>query len=658
MSPTALAFVVALGSVANFGSTDTVPLSGLDLTKLHQGWGRPAVDRSVEGNPIAIGGRTFARGVGSHAPGVLRLELDGRAERFGAWVGVDDETQGRGSVSFTVYADGRKAFESGVMRAGDQPVRIDIDLTGVGSLVLVSGSADDGMDFDHADWADAQFVMREGVPIAIDAPDEPKVILTPTPGPEPRINGPEVFAVRPGRPVLYRVPATGDRPMNFEADALPAGLTLDPWSGIISGTIADGAEMIHPVTLRAVNDTGRAERGLRFVVGPTLALTPPMGWNSWYIHYNRVTDADMRAAADAMIDSGMADFGYSYVNIDDCWMVKLGSTDAALGGRPRAPDGTLLPNARFPDMPGLADYIHAKGLKAGLYTSPGPSTCAGFTGAWEHEAMDAALFAAWGFDFLKYDWCSYERVATGEGRERFVRPYRQMRDLLEPLDRDIVFNLCQYGMGDVWEWGGSVGQCWRTTGDLGIERGGLLPGFYSIGLSNARHGAWAGPGAWNDPDYILLGWVGDARGMGVGQPSTLTGNEQYSYMSMWCLMAAPLIFSGDMTRLDAFSLNILCNAEVIGVDQDTLGVQGRIVRCTEDELILAKPLADGSIAVGLFNLAEIPRQMTVTWDELGVEGGRAVRDLWRQAALETAMGHYQAEVPRHGVSLVRLHTTE
>jgi alpha-galactosidase len=219
-----------------------------------------------------------------------------------------------------------------------------------------------------------------------------------------------------------------------------------------------------------------------------------------------------------------------------------------------------------------------------------------------------------------------------------------------------VLNLCQYGMGDVWKWGGAVGgNCWRTTGDLGLHRGSRLPGFYHIGMSNARHWQHAQPGQWNDPDYILIGWVGSAHAQAVGTETTLTGNEQYSYMSLWSLMAAPLFFSGDMAKLDDFTLNVLCNAEVIDVNQDALGKQAKPVVVMNDEtLVLARPLEDGSVAVGLFNLWEVPREIKVTWDQLGIRGTHRVRDLWRQCDLADADGDYAAVVPRHGVHLVRM----
>ena len=475
---------------------------------------------------------------------------------------------------------------------------------------------------------------------------EDRVLITPPPPIAPRLNGPKVYGARPRAPFLYRVPANGARPISFGMHGLPPGLVLDASTGIITGTVAESG--VWRATLTAKNSKGEAKREFRIVIGDTLALTPPMGWNSWYIHYDRVSEALMRQAADQMIDTGMANYGYQYVNIDDCWMRKKGDEPY------RGAGGVVLPNAKFPDMKGLADYIHAKGLKAGLYTSPGPWTCGGYVGAYQHEEADARQFADWGFDFLKYDWCSYTSVADTNSPDRFQLPYRLMWNELHKLNRDIVFNLCQYGMDDVWKWGDQVGNCWRTTGDLGLEAGSRLPGFYSIAFSNARHWNFAKPGGWNDPDYILIGWVGDAHGMGQGRPTSITPSEQYSYMALWCLMAAPLIFSGDMAKLDSFTLNVLCNSEVIDVDQDALGRQARIVKQDETEFILLKDMEDGSKALGLFNLGSRPQKLSVSWSDLGLAQDQSVRDLWRQLDLGEFASGFAATVPSHGVALVRV----
>ena len=361
------------------------------------------------------------------------------------------------------------------------------------------------------------------------------------------------------------------------------------------------------------------------MVGCTLALTPPMGWNSWYIHYDRVTQDDVRAAADAMIRSGMANYGYQYINIDDGWMAKRGEPPY------RGADGVVLPNKKFPDLKGLCDYIHAQGLKAGIYLARRLDLRRLRGGLWARSGRHRPVCPL-GLRFSKYDLCGYKCILKDpNSREELIKPYKLVSDLLKKQDRDIVFNLCEYGMAEVWLWGGQVGNCWRTTGDLGLAERRNLPGFYEIGLSNARHHEYAKPGQWNDPDYLLIGLVGDAQSMGKGRPTGLTSDEQYSYMSMWCLMAAPLIFSGDMTKLDEFTLNVLCNAEMIAVDQDPLGRQAKIIApiatqqplvgpSTANTLILGKPMEDGSQVVGLFNLSAVSQTITVEWKDLGIAG--------------------------------------
>jgi alpha-galactosidase len=483
-------------------------------------------------------------------------------------------------------------------------------------------------------------------------------IRTPPAPEQPRIHGPEIYGVRPGHPFLYRVPSTGIRPIRFSAKHLPRTLTLGRNSGIISGHAPEKPGS-YVVELRAANAKGKTSRTFRIVVGNEIGLTPQMGWNSWYTFYDHITDQDVRRAADAMISSGMADYGYQYVSIDDCWANRPHSTNPDFDGPVRDAHGVILSNKRFPDMSALTAYIHAKGLKAGIYSSPGPLTCGGFEGSYGHEQQDASQFAHWGFDLLKYDWCSYKKIVPGDTLADYQFPYRKMGGILQGLDRDVVFNLCQYGMKDVWKWGREVGgNSWRTTGDLGVARATQLPGFYSIGFSNAAHSRYAGPGGWNDPDYILIGKVGNAFDMHApAQETQLTPDEQYSYISMWSLMSAPLFFGGDMTDLDPFTLNVLCNPEVIDIDQDSLGKQARIVRRTDEEFVLEKPLANGSIAVGLFNLGETPRPISIRWTDLNIQAKRErVRDVWRERDLGKFRDGFSRTVAPHGVELFKIST--
>jgi alpha-galactosidase len=358
----------------------------------------------------------------------------------------------------------------------------------------------------------------------------------------------------------------------------------------------------------------------------------------------------MRQAADVMVASGMADVGYAYVNIDDCWMNAPTNSDPLRMGPLRDSEGNIIPNKHFPEMKGLAEYIHAKGLKAGIYTSPGPLTCGGFCGSYQHEAQDARQFSAWGFDFLKYDWCSYDEVVKGDhSLAALKKPYQLMGDLLKQQPRDIVFNLCQYGMGNVWEWGAEVGgHCWRTAGDLGMELHSIFP----VALRNAQHRAYSKPGCWNDPDYVQIGFIGVGRGGTT--PCPLTPNEQYAFMSLWSLMAAPLFYSGDMSRLDPFTLNVLCNPEVIDVDQDPLGQSARVIQSAEDCFIMVKDLENGGKAVGLFNAGEMQNTVTLHWAEVGMKGRKVVRDLWSQKDLGRFNDNLSIQVGRHAGVLVTL----
>ena len=461
--------------------------------------------------------------------------------------------------------------------------------------------------------------------------------MTPKPTASPRINGARVFGVRPGSPFLFTIPATGQRPMEFAVEGLPDGLKVDAKTGQITGSIEKRGEYV--VTFHVKNASGEARRPFKIVCGDTLSLTPSMGWNDWYAYYGSVTDKLLREAADVMVQKGMADVGYQYVDIDDCWSNTQNSSDPKHIGPSRDAQGNILPNKHFPDMKGLTAYIHSKGLKVGIYTSPGPTTCGGFAASWQHEAQDIKQFADWGFDLLKYDWCSYPNVCGDKkDLDTLKRPYILMGKLLKQQKRDILYNLCQYGEGKVWEWGAAVGgQSWRTAGDLGHTKDKI----YEVAIENAKHRAYSKPGAWNDPDYLIIGNIG--QGEGKVAPCALSPNEQYAYMSMWCLMASPLFFSGDMNTLDDFTLNVLCNAEVIEVDQDPLGECAEVVKLSPKTFLMVKKLEDGGRAVGLFNRDTEDVKITAKWSDLGVSGKQAVRDLWRQKDL----GRFRRRIHRY-----------
>ncbi len=513
-------------------------------------------------------------------------------------------------------------------------------------------------------------VVRAGSTAPI--PDE-AIILTPQSSPRPAIHSAKVFGVRPGAPFLYTIAATGDRPMTFAADGLPAGLQLDPQTGIITGSLKDKGE--HAVSLRANNRLGEATRQLKIVCGSQIGLTPAMGWNSWNCFANSVTEEKVKSAAAAMVSSGLINHGWTYVNIDEFWTRNpgLAGKDPTLDGPGRDSHGRIVPNPRFPDMKELADYVHARGLKLGLYSSPGPVGCGGSLGSFDHELLDAQSFAAWGIDYLKYDWCSYlpelekqrtrpvdfspmNRFLTNGTPEKLLelmRPYAVMRAALNSVNRDIIYSFCQYGNGNSWEWAGELGgNSGRTTYDI-VDKWQSPDGLSvsDIGFSQNGHEKFAGPGHFNDPDMLVIGKVGWGPAL---HPTRLTPNEQYTHISLWCLLASPLLIGCDMTQMDDFTFSLLTNDEVLEVDQDPLGKQASRVAQDGALEVWAKDMEDGSKAVGLFNRGDKAATVTAKWSDLGLTGKQKVRDLWRQKDLGKFNGEFKTEVPCHGVVLVKI----
>jgi alpha-galactosidase len=459
-------------------------------------------------------------------------------------------------------------------------------------------------------------------------------LLTPAESPQPRINGAHLVGARPGSPFLFRVPVTGKAPLSYAAAGLPAGLTLDRATGIIAGSVSAPGD--YPVVLTASNALASAHETLTIRVGDTLALTPPMGWNSWYVYGAGVTDARVRAAAAALQSSGLAAHGWSYVNIDDGWE-----------SAQRGADGAIRGNERFPDMAALGAYLHGQGLKFGIYSSPGPLTCTHFLGSLDHERQDADTYASWGIDFLKYDLCSYaDRMSADNTLAENQRPYQLMGAALQAQSRDIVYSLCQYGGREVWEWGADVGgNLWRTGGDIEDT----WKSASDIIAIQDGPAAYARNGHWNDPDMLLVGVSGWS---GAPHPSRLTPDEQYSDISLWSLLAAPLLLSNDLTQLDAFTRNLLTNDEVIAIDQDPRGQAARRVLDRDGWQVWVRELADGRKAVGVFNFGDRYRALRLDPEALGLASGAALRDLWRQRAAGRLQPGYRASVPAHGVVLL------
>ncbi len=459
-------------------------------------------------------------------------------------------------------------------------------------------------------------------------------LLTPPESPRPRLNGARVLGARPGSPIYYRIAATGRAPLRMSADGLPPGLVLDAHEGVISGQVAAAGD--YRIRLTAANALGKAQDTLLLRVGDALALTPPMGWNSWNAYGLAVNAAKVRAVAEAMISTGLAAHGWTYVNIDDGW-------EAAK----RAPAGEILTNEKFPDMLALSSFLHARGLRFGIYSSPGEFTCGRFLGSLGHERQDADTYSRWGIDYLKYDQCSYENLLPKQPTVAdYQAPYRLMGQALQAQPRDIVYSLCQYGLADVWTWGNEVrGDSWRTTGDIEDSWSSVK----EIMDAQAKSAPYASPGGWNDPDMLVVGEVGWG---GELHASRLTPDEQYAHISLWSLLAAPLLLGNELTHLDTFTRNLLVNDEVIAIDQDPLGRAARKAYAQDGWEIWVRELSDGRRAVGVFNAGEHFRRLRLAGRVPELQPGMPLRDVWRQRALAPLNTTFEAGVPAHGVLLL------
>jgi alpha-galactosidase len=478
-------------------------------------------------------------------------------------------------------------------------------------------------------------------------------ILTPPPLKTPRINGPAVYGQRPGRPFLYTVPVTGDRPVTFSAEGLPPGLDLDLHTGRITGSVATAGT--YPVVLHASNSLGEAKKNFKVVIGDQIALTPPMGWNSWNCWAGAVDQEKVLRSARAMVSSGLIDHGWTYINVDDTWQGTRDPSTHALQPDPK----------KFPDMKGLCDQIHAMGLKAGIYSTPWVMSYAGRLGgsaenpngdkqAWPGKlvrnkkilpcavgkysfaAVDAKQWGDWGMDYLKYDWNPIE-----------IPQVREMADALKNSGRDIVYSLSNRATLSLGGDYAKLANCWRTTNDIRDSWASLQ----KTGFVQDPWSAYTGPGHFNDPDMLVVGYVG----WGPKLHSThLTADEQYTHLSLWSLLSAPLLIGCDLDRLDPFTLNLLTNDEVLAIDQDALAKQARRVPLTNQTFAYIKELEDGGKAVGLFNTGPAAATVILKWTDAGLTGPQTVRDLWRQKNLGVSSDQLESQVASHGVVLLKL----
>jgi len=462
---------------------------------------------------------------------------------------------------------------------------------------------------------------------------------------------------------MFAIPVTGERPLCFSVDdgQLPEGLRLDAQTGIISGVA--GRRGKAKLVFAVANQWGTTRRELHLIIGDTIALTPPMGWNSWNCWGDVIDAGKILAAAEQMVASGLAAHGYSYVNIDAGWQGRRGGKHHAIQG-----------NQGFPDMRGLCDAIHRKGLKAGIYSTPWVRSYfrvnkAGFTGGsagknsgvgatdnWSlkqkryvgvktYDNEDAKQWAAWGFDYLKYDWFPNEVLST-----------ERMRNALATCGRDMIYSLSNRAPFELASEWARLANSWRTTGDI-IDTWESVSG---IGFQQDKWSQYTGPGHWSDPDMLVVGRLGWSN----IRDCRLTRDEQITHLSLWALLAAPLMIGCDLSQLDELTMQLLCNDEVVAVNQDSAGRQACCVKevrhadCAGEtrshHSVYVKRLCDNSIAVGLFNRGPRDELIAVSWPELDLSGPMRARNIWANADIGVVDGSFRLGVPAHGAQLVRM----
>lgn len=633
-----------------------------DLTIKSFSEGIPSIagKTNAAGDSMRIQKKTFKRGIGVQSLSVLTFLLDQKALRFHAIIAPDDLANSENRYSFFVLADRKVIFESGEMAVGDVPKIVDVDLRGAKRLGLLVKVKNQSLLRSMADWADAYFTMLGNAKPSQIPNNGERYILTPKTNDNPRINSPAVFGARPGNPFFYAIAATGSGDLQYACRNLPQGLSLDSRTGIITGKM--NQQGVYRLDLEVRNSIGIAIKELRVEIGDKISLTPPIGWNGWNSWSRSIDQEKVIASTDAMVKKGLKSHGWSYINIDDAW-------EGYRGGELNA----IQPNEKFPTWQKMIDYIHSQGLKLGVYSTPMMTTYAGYVGAsslfpkgefpdsirvnkrayryvgpYRFEEADAKQMALWGVDYLKYDW----RIE--------LKSAEIMSEALRKSGRDIHYSISNSApFANAKDWA-RLTNSYRTGPDI---RDSWLS-LYISSFENERWNPYVGPGHWADPDMMIVGNVTTGTDM---HPTRLTPDEQYSHVSLFSLLAAPMLIGCPIDQLDDFTLNLLTNDEVIEINQDPLGKPADKIKTVNGVQVWLKKLSNGDYALGLFNVAnwgqtpdsffrwgdEQAINFKLDLSELGLSGTYAFRDVWRQKELIKGTS-WSGQIPHHGVKFFRL----
>jgi alpha-galactosidase len=648
-------------SISVLAQTQSLWLDDLKIKSYSEGIPSVSAKTNAGGDSIRMNGKLFKHGIGVSSTSVLSFFLDENATEFSAIVGVDDKGIKDLPLKFYVIGDRKVLFKSDEMNLGDDPKTIKVNLTGIKRLGLLVTIEEKGFNRSYSNWAEAKFEMKDDfIPKNTPNVDE-KYILTPPPDKKPKINSPKLFGASPNNPFLYTIAATGERPMSFMVKNLPQGLSVDSKTGRIVGKVAKKGT--YSTVLIAKNKLGEATKDLKIIIGDTISLTPPIGWNGWNSWARNIDREKVIASADAMVKMGLNQHGWTYINIDDAWQGQRGGTFNA-----------IQPNEKFPNFKAMADYIHGLGLKLGVYSTPMITSYAGYIGGtsdfadgkitdsikknkrdfryvgkYRFEENDAKQMAEWGVDYLKYDW----RIE--------VPSTERMSSALKNSGRDIIYSISNSApFANVKDWV-RLTNTYRTGPDI---RDSWLS-LYISAFTLDKWSPYGGHGHWLDPDMMILGNVTTGSEL---HPTRLTPDEQYSHVSLFSLLSAPLLIGCPIEQLDAFTLNLLTNDEVIEINQDPLGKPARLLSYEDGVQIWVKPLADGSYSVGLFNIAnfgktpetyfrwgdEIAKNYTFDFTKIGLKGKFKLYDVWRQKDIGTFNGSFNTEIRHHGVVMLRM----
>lgn len=623
--------VLAATVIISGYSQSVIRLDQMEMSNATLGWGSAVgINKSISGNPLTIAGSTYAHGVGSHAAGAIYILTNG-ATRFTAKVGVDSEVgDGKGSVIFQVVGDNKSVlWSSRELHGGDSAQTVNVAIGKHKSLTLYA-SSNGSIHYDHADWVNAQFHYTGKAPETVGQPN-------------PTILSKKLHYVKTGNPFLMRFGVLGFSP-KVTISGLPAEYKFDPIRNWISGKSSIAKEI--PFKIKVENEFGFDSINATISIQDSLLFsTPPMGWMSWNFYGSDICDSIFRRQAKAIVSNGLDKLGYNYVFMDDNWQAPS-----------RDSNGNIQVNeSRFPQgLKDLTDFIHSKGLKAGIYSCPAPTTCVGALGSLGYETKDAESYAKWGYDYLKYDYCG----APSEVDTAAIR-YAKMSNALKATGREMGFGACEWGERKPWLWAAerSNANVWRMDYDIHdcwIASTGA--GIYDAISHSAGIEYYSGPGRWNDMDMIVVGLNGETEIGNLGATSKIGVTEYKTQMGMWSLLASPLILSNDLANMDQTTKEIITNQEVIAVNQDVLGDQASRVTKNGTREVWVKQLTDNRIAVGLLNADDsVNQSVTIDWATLKIAGQYTIRDVFNRVDLPKSSSSYTAKnLTPHALQLVIL----